>query len=58
MSAPVRRAGVTGARDSVDYTERLVRAEIATWPKGSRTFTDYMDSDGCGGPRTKQRCAT
>lgn len=41
------------ARDSVDYSERLVRAEIASWPKGSHSFTDYMDSDGCGGPRVK-----
>src|SRR6185503_7185079 len=41
------------AEDSLDYTERLVRAEIATWPKKSSTFTDYMDSDGCGGPRVK-----
>lgn len=41
------------ARDSLDYTERLVRAEIATWPKGSVSFTDYLDSDGCGGPRVK-----
>jgi N-methylhydantoinase B/oxoprolinase/acetone carboxylase alpha subunit len=44
---------ITCASDSVEYTERLVRAEIATWPKGSVTFTDYMDSDGCGGPRVK-----
>jgi N-methylhydantoinase B len=38
------------ADDLIAYTERLVRAEIASWPKGSHTFTDYMDSDGCGGP--------
>jgi N-methylhydantoinase B len=53
----VRRFGVDTflacASDSVDYTERLVRAEIATWPKESVTFTDYLDSDGCGGPRVK-----
>lgn len=36
--------------DLIDYTERLVRAEIASWPDGSHTFTDYMDSDGVGGP--------
>jgi N-methylhydantoinase B len=30
-----------------------VRAEIATWPKGSYSFTDYLDSDGCGGPPVK-----
>jgi N-methylhydantoinase B/oxoprolinase/acetone carboxylase alpha subunit len=30
----------------VEYTERLVRQEIAGWPDGSATFTDYLDSDG------------
>ncbi|HZO97610.1 MAG TPA: hydantoinase B/oxoprolinase family protein [Gaiellaceae bacterium] len=30
----------------VDYTERLVRQEIAAWPDGTATFTDYLDSDG------------
>ena len=53
----VRRYGaktlMAVARDSVDYTERLVRAEIASWPDGSHTFTDYLDSDGCGGPPVK-----
>jgi len=39
--------------DLIDYTERLVRAEIASWPDGSHTFTDYMDSDGVGGPPVK-----
>ena len=39
--------------DLIDYTERLVRAEIASWPDGSHTFTDYMDSDGIGGPPVK-----
>jgi len=24
-----------------------------TWPDGSHTFTDYLDSDGVGGPRTR-----
>ncbi len=41
------------AADLIAYTERLVRAEIAAWPDGSYTFTDYMDSDGVGGPRVK-----
>jgi N-methylhydantoinase B len=41
------------AADLNDYTEQLVRAEIATWPKGSYSFTDYLDSDGCGGPPVK-----
>ena len=30
----------------IDYTERLVRQEIASWPDGTATFTDYLDSDG------------
>jgi N-methylhydantoinase B len=34
------------AADLIDYTERLVRAEIAEWPDGTATFVDYMDSDG------------
>lgn len=33
-------------RDLVEHTERLVRQEIATWPDGSATFADYLDSDG------------
>ena len=32
--------------DLIDYTERLVRQEILTWPDGTATFTDYLDSDG------------
>lgn len=53
----IRRYGVetltTCADDLIDYTERLVRAEIAAWPDGSYTFTDYLDSDGVGGPPTR-----
>jgi N-methylhydantoinase B len=30
----------------IDYTERLVRHEIASWPDGTACFTDYLDSDG------------
>jgi N-methylhydantoinase B len=30
----------------VEHTERLVRQEIAGWPDGTATFTDYLDSDG------------
>jgi N-methylhydantoinase B len=30
----------------IDYTERLVRQEILTWPDGTATFTDYLGSDG------------
>jgi N-methylhydantoinase B len=33
-------------RALVDHTERLVRQEIASWPDGTATFTDYLDSDG------------
>ena len=36
--------------DLIDHTERLVRAEISSWPDGSQAFTDFMDSDGTGGP--------
>ena len=43
-------------RELLDYTERLIRAQIATWPDGESSFTDYMDSDGCGGPRVKIQC--
>ena len=30
----------------IDHTERLVRQEIATWPDGRASFTDYLGSDG------------
>jgi N-methylhydantoinase B len=30
----------------IEYTERLVRQEIASWHDGSASFTDYLDSDG------------
>lgn len=30
----------------VEHTELLVRQEIASWPDGSATFTDHLDSDG------------
>jgi N-methylhydantoinase B len=32
--------------DLIDYTERLVRQEISSWPDGTATFTDYLGSDG------------
>ena len=35
------------AQDLLDYTEQLVRADIRTWPDGTSTFTDFMDSNGC-----------
>ncbi|HYF08008.1 MAG TPA: hydantoinase B/oxoprolinase family protein, partial [Acetobacteraceae bacterium] len=30
----------------LDYAERMARAEIATWPRGTYRFTDHIDSDG------------
>jgi N-methylhydantoinase B len=30
----------------IDYTERLVRQEIASWPDGTASFTDWLGSDG------------
>lgn len=30
----------------VEHTEQLVRQEIAAWPDGTASFTDYLDSDG------------
>jgi N-methylhydantoinase A/oxoprolinase/acetone carboxylase beta subunit/N-methylhydantoinase B/oxoprolinase/acetone carboxylase alpha subunit len=30
----------------LDYTEQLVRDEIATWPDGVAEYTDHLDSDG------------
>jgi N-methylhydantoinase B len=30
----------------LDYTERLARAEIQSWPDGEYKFTDYLDDDG------------
>ncbi len=57
----VRRYGLDTFRactaDLIDYTERLVRAEIARWPDGTHTFTDHMDSDGVGGPPVKLHVA-
>jgi N-methylhydantoinase B len=30
----------------LDYAERMTRAEIKTWPKGTWHFTDHIDNDG------------
>ena len=50
----VRRYGLPTfqacADDILDYTESRVRAEISEWPDGTYEFTDYLDSDGTGGP--------
>jgi 5-oxoprolinase (ATP-hydrolysing) len=32
--------------DLLDHTETLLRSEIAGWPDGAVSFTDYLDSDG------------
>ena len=53
----IRRYGLVTftrcATELISYTERLVRSEIFDWPDGRATFTDYMDSDGVGGPPVK-----
>ena len=37
-------AGYT--EELLDYAERMARAEIRRWPKGTFRFTDYIDDDG------------
>ncbi len=32
----------------LDYSERKIRAALRDIPNGSCSFTDYLDSDGCG----------
>jgi N-methylhydantoinase B len=32
--------------DLLDYSEEMLRSEIASWPDGSYHFTDYIDGDG------------
>ncbi len=53
----IRRYGaptfVACGADLIAYTERLMRAEIASWPDSSHTFTDYMDSDGVDDTRVR-----
>jgi len=50
LLALVERYGADGLRgyfdDLLDYTERMVRTEIASWPDGEYAFTDYLDGDG------------
>ncbi len=45
-----RRYGADGLHrmmgELLDHTETLLRREIAGWPDGTVTFTDYLDSDG------------
>ncbi len=33
-------------QELLDYAERLTKAEIKQWPKGTYRFTDHIDSDG------------
>jgi len=33
-------------QELLDYAERLTRQEIKAWPKGTYSFTDYIDNDG------------
>src|SRR5207248_1628058 len=40
----VRLGGLMG--ELLDHTATLLRNEIAGWPDGTVTFTDYLDSDG------------
>jgi N-methylhydantoinase B/oxoprolinase/acetone carboxylase alpha subunit len=50
LQALAARHGADGLRALMtallEYTERLVRQEIASWPDGTASFTDYLDSDG------------
>ncbi len=32
----------------LDYSEELARTEIRSWPKGTCSFVDYLDTDGVG----------
>jgi 5-oxoprolinase (ATP-hydrolysing)/N-methylhydantoinase A len=45
-----RRYGVERLRELsaslLDHTEELLRREIRSWPDGTASFTDYLDSDG------------
>ena len=50
LTSLLDRYGRTSARtyfaELLDYAERLTRAEIRTWPKGTFTFEDFIDDDG------------
>jgi N-methylhydantoinase B len=52
--ALMRRYGATGLRGHfvalLDYAERMARAEMRTWPRGTFRFTDHIDSDGLSDP--------
>ena len=36
------------AKELLDYTERMTRAELRGWKDGTYKFTDYVDDDGMG----------
>lgn len=50
LTSLLDRYGRTSTRtyfaELLDYAERLTRAEIRTWPKGTFTFEDFIDDDG------------
>ena len=50
LQAMVERYGIERLAELmeglIDYTEVLMRKEISSWPDGTATFTDYLDSDG------------
>ena len=50
LQAMVERYGVDHLAELmdglIDYTEILMRREISSWPDGTATFVDYLDSDG------------
>ena len=50
LTGLLKRYGPALARtyftELLDYAERLTREEIRGWPKGTFTFTDYIDDDG------------
>ncbi|MDE0168756.1 MAG: hydantoinase B/oxoprolinase family protein [bacterium] len=50
LQAMVERYGIEHLAELmdglIDYTEVLMRREISSWPDGTASFTDYMDSDG------------
>ena len=53
---PARRDGVATYRacatELIDYTERLMRSEIAHWPDGSHEgFDETPEWNGCGATR-------
>lgn len=52
----LERAGALGAA-LVDYSERMMRAELASLPRGRFEFEDVLDDDGAGGGPVRIRAA-